>query len=230
MNLVECVVATGRFGPDALEVKSWLYFGLAAATTAACLAFFNHMQQKITAGSTPELLGVPVDLTIFDVRFGYTPRDVGLTLEAWGDAGRYHYLLIEAVDVFIYHSGYRAACLVLLNHLLSALVARFPVAAPVRPLAQLPIVLAILDFFEDLLQITFTYFFDFFGHVQAPDTPAWYRIVYAASAVNQIKWCTVRGGGVTALVAVVALAGGYVWDLVVGGKQRRGVEATKKED
>ena len=224
-------MAAGRFGPASLEVKSWFYFATAVATVVPCLMFFQHMQNKIVAEAVKEgYTGNPADLTIFDIRFGYTTNEVASTLEAWGDDGRYNYMIIETVDVFIYHSGYRAASLVLLNHLLSAMVARYPKAAPLRPCAQLPIGLAILDFFEDLLQITFTFFFDVFGHVQSPDTPAWYRVVYAASAINQVKWWTVRTGAALAALCVVLLAVDFVRELVVGKGGKRGVSDAKKED
>ena len=74
MTLLETAAATGRFGPAALDVTSWKFFALAFAWTASCLAFFNFMQQAIISGSAVSSGGL--DLTIFDLRFGYTPDAV----------------------------------------------------------------------------------------------------------------------------------------------------------
>ena len=44
-------------------------------------------------------------LGILDLRNGYTPAEVTQTLTAWGPVGQRLYLLIEAIDATLYHTG-----------------------------------------------------------------------------------------------------------------------------
>ena len=194
--------------------------------TALCLAKFTYLENDIhTLSVANGYVGQndEEDLLIFDRRFGYKVDTVHDLLNTWGPDGRLRYLLIELVDVLIYFPSYRGTFLVLTNQLLSTFVARFPSLSFVRRFALLPIVLAMIDFAEDLGQVTFTVVYDRWGDDHDLLTNVYWRYtVVASSWANQAKWWTVRAGSsflllVSVLVAVHAVGGA----LLGGGKVKK---------
>ena len=123
-----------------------------------------------------------------------------------------------------YHPGYRAAGLVVLNNLFSALAARLPAAAALRPLALGPIILAVLDLCEDLGQVTFTLLYDRFG----ASAPFFAAAVQLASTFNQIKWLFVRTASAIAAAAVVVLVVTLAVGAIRGGNSSTQGDTGKK--
>ena len=104
--------------PKALEVKSWAFFFVGVGSAMACLGVFHWLQQQIHNTVVADgFQGNLEELTIFDVRFGYPLETVIHVLNEWGRQGRLLYLLVQTVDVFVYHAAYRAASLVWLIRL-----------------------------------------------------------------------------------------------------------------
>ena len=105
--------------PRALEIKSWTLFFLSTGVALTCLAIFQYLQQQINATVVADgYTGNLEELIIFDVRFGYPLETVIHVLGEWGQHGRMLYLLIQTVDVFVYHPAYRGASLVRLHQLI----------------------------------------------------------------------------------------------------------------
>ena len=195
----------------ALNIKSWPFCIIGLIVTAFSIFTFKSLQSQINIiASASGLPGSPVTTPesgykIFDVRNGYTPQVVAAVLQAWGSQGRLLYLLIEAVDVFIYCPSYRATYLVLLNRLYTALSTRIPVdfgggsGGWIRRLAFLPIILAIVDFIEDFGHVAFTTLYDVLP------TPIWSVLVRITSQINRFKWYMVHNITGLALSSTVIL-------------------------
>jgi hypothetical protein len=143
-------------------------------------------------------------LQLLDLRNGYTPQAVFSTLQAWGPEGRLLYFFVEAVDVTVYHAGYRGAFLVIFNRVYSKLAQQWPQLTVMRPLAALPIVLAAVDFCEDCAQVAVVAALDDSWR-QLPEQ--WAKLVQVASALNQAKWALVNVGTVILSSQLVGLAG-----------------------
>ena len=107
-------------------------------------------------------------------------------LGAYGHEGRLQYLAVEALDVSLYHTSYRALFLVLLNRVTAVLAA-----------AQWA-----LDGLEDVGQVALTLACD----VGATGAPWWPALTAASSAFNVAKWTCVRTFSPLALLMCIAAA------------------------
>lgn len=198
---------------------------LAGFVSAAVSLFtFNLLTESINSGALAAgYKGSFDDLLIFDLRNGYSQDSVIRTLQSWQHGGRLKYLLIEAIDVTFYHSGYRAAFLVMYNKMTSALgnTTTFkPYAANISKLAYFPIILALLDFLEDLFQVAMTLLYDFNSDVGS--SALFQAVAFCASSMNQIKWGAVRvGAPVFALTALTLL-------VMKAAQAARSIVASKK--
>ena len=210
-SFVQNYHSSSELNDNALNIKSWSFCIIGVLVTAFSIFAFKSLQSQINiVASASGLPGSPVTspetgYKIFDVRNGYTPQVVAAVLQAWGTKGRLLYLLLEAVDVFIYCPSYRATYLVLLNRLYTALSTRIPVdfgggsGGWIRRLAFLPIILAIVDFIEDFGQVAFTALYDILP------MPIWSVLVRITSQVNKLKWYMVRNITGLALSSTVIL-------------------------
>lgn len=210
-SFVENYHISSELNDAALNIKSWSFCIIGFIVTAFSIITFKSLQSQINIvaranGSPGSPITTPdTGYKIFDVRNGYTPQVVAAVLQAWGTQGRLLYLLIEAVDVFIYCPSYRATYLVLLNRLYTALSTRIPIdfgggsGGWIRRLAFLPIILAIVDFIEDFGQVAFTTLYDILP------TPIWSLLVRITSQVNKLKWYMVQNISGLALSSTVIL-------------------------
>lgn len=155
-----------KIGPAAAEVDSWALAGAGFVGVALSLASFNALAAGPIAASAAAA-GTPADasLLFLDLHFSYDAAETARLLGAYGHGGRLAYLAVEALDVALYHTAYRALFLVLLNRATAAVAGSplcpEPARAPLRALAQAPIVVAALDGLEDCFQVRTPYFFAF---------------------------------------------------------------------
>ena len=206
--LTNVQASTSMTNPKALEVTSWSFFFVGVSVALACLAIFTGLQHQINDTAVANgFQGNLQDLTIFDLRSGYPHETVNNVLSAWGQQGRLLYLLVQAVDIFIYHPAYRGASLVLLNQLMTSFVTRFPSLSFLRKAALFPIFLAMVDFYEDVGQILFTMWYQLQGELLTMSSSYWQSVVMVSSLINQTKWTLVRGGAVTSSVLLLCVVG-----------------------
>lgn len=183
-----------KFERKTLEVKSIKIAAVSFIITALSLVSFQVISQQIvSSASTNGFTGNPGDLLIFDLRNGYTTIDATNLLGHWGRTGRLLYLAIEAIDVTLYHTGYRTLFLVVLNNLTTEFVMRFPKLAWFRWAALFPIFLSLVDFFEDMGQIAMTILYQLTDGSVATSF-MWPYLVKMSSLINVEKWKTVQFG------------------------------------
>ena len=95
-----------------------------------------------------------INLEIFDKRFGYTPEEAHATLMSWGKIGRNLYLLLEAIDFFVYPAAYRGIFLVLLNRTADVAASRrSPLAGILAGITTVPLIISFLDILENCGQV-----------------------------------------------------------------------------
>lgn len=158
------------------------------------------------------------NLNILDARFGYTPEEVKAVLTAWGPRGRRLYLTLQGMDAAFFIPAF--VCigpLVLLNRATAAVESRAPF---LRPLALIPVFVAMCDWVENLGQSIATMSFR-----ERKALPVWWNVAARVGCVgNMMKW----GLSVVEGVVLLAAVGVMVWHLVrlalVGnvGKRRKG--------
>ena len=233
--------STLPFSDASTGVVSWRFLGAMVGVTALSLSAFSLLQADIVANARECLFGVwarapasrslhpppppppraeaagyagdPADLLILDLRNGYTADEVSRVLGAWGPHGRLNYLAIEAIDVLFYHFGYRGVGLVLANRGVRACMARWPALLAAAPaLAALPIVLAWLDFGEDVLQVAAVGAYEAGAAAAAPQ--AWAALIATASAANVTKWAFCRLASATLGGVILAGLGSAAWERV----------------
>ena len=178
------------FSPaSALSVDSLPLAAAAFVGTAASLAAFGALSGDIAAAAAAGgFTGDPASLLFLD-----SPQEAASLLQAYTHDGRMRYLAVEALDVSLYHTSYRALFVVLLNRATAALAAApaCPAGArdAVRRLALLPLLVAALDGAEDAGQVALTLACDAGAYAAAPWWPA---LTAAAAAANMAKWTCVR--------------------------------------
>jgi hypothetical protein len=201
LSLLSPVKLISTFDRDKIyAIKSNALLGLSVAAVIISLVSFELLSKAIKAVAAPSSdAAAPFDLTILDVRHGYTVNEVNDLMIAWGLHGRMIYVIIEAIDVFLYMTAYRATFIIVMNHLsgLFSATYSFPKA---RYFAMLPICLSMIDIAEDIGQVFLTVFF-----TRAHMNTVWWRIaVNITSTINLIKWTVVRLGSAATLIIIVA--------------------------
>ena len=197
------------FSPaSALEVDSLPLAAAAFVGTAASLAGFGVLSGEIAAAaSAGGFTGDPASLTFLDLHFGYSPQEAASLLQSYTHDGRLRYLAVEALDVSLYHTSYRALFLVLLNRATAALAAAPACPAQardaVRRLALIPLLVAALDGAEDAGQVALTLACDAGADATAP---WWAALTAAAAAANMAKWTCVRVFSPLAALLFIAAA------------------------
>lgn len=157
----------------------------------------------------------PIDLKILDLRNGYSVGEVTQVLAWWGTNGRLAYILIEVIDVFVYHVGYRLAFVVLFNNMVSTALQQYPSYTILSWCPRIPLYLAKIDMIEDLLQITLVCMYEFHASKGAERVATFVqqdyfaKLVRISSAVNLLKWGFMKCGFVIFL---------YLWTVIrLGG-------------
>jgi hypothetical protein len=197
------------FSPaSALGVDSLPLAAAAFVGTAASLAGFGVLSGEIAAAaSAGGFTGDPASLLFLDLHFGYSPQEAASLLQAYTHEGRLRYLAVEALDVSLYHTSYRALFLVLLNRATAALAGSPSCPAQardaVRRLALIPLLVAALDGAEDAGQVALTLACDAGADAAAPWWPA---LTVAAAAANMAKWTCVRFFSPLAALLFIAAA------------------------
>ena len=136
------------------SVTSWRVFAIGALLAVASLLMFQSLANGMAAAAVQQaFMGSSAELLFLDLRFGYTPEEAWTVLERWGPHGRQLYLGVEAIDCLLYHTGYRAAGLVMINRLEAEFGRRWPSLHGTKHLAAIPFLLATLDFSEDMGQV-----------------------------------------------------------------------------
>jgi len=240
LDLLSSFRQSGRLEEASTRVKSLSLALFGFVMAALSLVTFNALTNQMYA---------PNDVAsslIFDLRNGYTPTEVAAALKIWGIEGRFKYLLIELIDVTFYCTGYRALFLVIANRVCDAFSDAFLSSSSSKALTSrlkyfglFPIILSLIDFFEDSLQCAVTISYNIAGGDKAAvDTLAswwWPLLVQCASIANQFKWLFVRLGSSTLGLLVLAVAASFIYSSViaaasiVSGKSTASNEAKKKK-
>ena len=191
----------------ALSVDSLPLAAASFVGVAGSLFSFNVLAGGIAASAAAGgFAGDPAALLLPDLHFGYAPDEVATLLGAYGHEGRLQYLAVEALDVSLYHTSYRALFLVLLNRVTAVLAAAQWVPeglrGPLRASARAPLLVAALDGLEDVGQVALTLACD----VGATGAPWWPALTAASSAFNVAKWTCVRTFSPLALLMCIAAA------------------------
>ena len=185
---------------DSLPLAAAAFVGVAGSITA-----FGVLSDGIAASAAAGgFAGDPSALLFPDLHFGYSPSEAATLLESYTHEGRMRYLAVEALDVSLYHTSYRALFLVLLNRATAVLAAAdwVPEAArkPLRAAARAPLLVAALDGLEDVGQVALTLACD----AGATGAPWWPALTAAAAACNVAKWTCVRTFSPLALLIFIA--------------------------
>jgi len=200
---------SSKLEPKSLELTSNTLMLVGFVAAASSLFAFNLITEQIKQNSLAlGFKGSLDEVLIFDLRNGYTVDEVRRTLSAWGHGGRWLYILVELIDVSVYHQGYRILFLVLYNKITKALCNLPTLGEKTRStlvkLGYFPIILALLDMTEDFFQVAMTIFFDF--DPSKASSGLFKALVYCASTMNQIKWRAVSIGMPLFGLSVAALA------------------------
>lgn len=208
------------------KIKGWGFAGACFTSAAVSLVSFNIICDSINAGSIAagyNSLQTASDLLILDLRNGYSAETVSHLFNAWGKDGIVKYLIIELIDVTLYHYGYRGLFVVLFNRLGDALASKHVCGSAAEDLFVLlssklslcPVIVAGTDFFEDLAQVSVALSFLALtmGNGSAslqlvePFPEWWVALVSIASWLNVTKWLMVRIGSLVGLLGVLSLGG-----------------------
>jgi hypothetical protein len=216
-QLTSTVKRTARLSPQALEEKSLKVAGIAFVAVVISLTLFNLISDQISATS----VDIINNQLIFDLRNGYSSTEVAATLSNWGNLGRMLYLLIEFIDITLYHTGYRTLFVILLNNLIQLATKNNKQFDILKWLAIFPVILSFVDSFEDCGQILLTALYSYTDGTFVETRPdLWMSIVSVSSTINIIKWTMVRLGSATTACLVLLTAVNVLKDNVANNKKK----------
>jgi hypothetical protein len=92
---------------------------------------------------------------------------------------------------------------------------------------MLPIILALIDFSEDIGQIALTIFYGVTNGAAA-QSYWWPALVRMSSTINIIKWSTVRVGSLAVAVMLLAIAISYISSILVASQEPKSVDRKVK--
>lgn len=215
-ELLQAIRQTERGDEAVLEILSWpVFFAAVLITTLALLSFQLIIElilvpASIANGYAGDAPGS--DLKILDLRAGYSAPEVAQLLAWWGSVGRLAYIIIEIIDLFVYHVGYRLAFVVLFNNMVTTAIKQYPTYARIlKWCPRIPLYLAKIDMIEDACQIAIVCLYEYQGDGSAHLVQQDYfnKLVRISSGINLLKWGFMKCGCMVFL---------YLWTIVrIGG-------------
>jgi hypothetical protein len=157
--------------------------GLAALAVMAFLQreMINHVVNELGYAGDVKLLRT------FDFRMGYSVKFAELVMTAWDTKGRYLFLAIEIIDLFVLIYSYRIATVLLFNYLIDVTLQKYGSFTFLRYIAFAPIILSNIDVAETLCHFVMTAAFEQ-SQGGCAEEVWWQTLVQQASAFNRIKW------------------------------------------
>jgi hypothetical protein len=190
---------------DPSKIRSWWLVAVCVGLDICCFGMFQFLQdQMIVEARVNGYRGAEKDLTVLDLRVGYTPGEVQQLLTRWGPTGAGLYVVCEAVDYLLHMPCFGCVLLVLMNRL-GPMAARKTGLSVLRKSYVWVLLAVALDVAENALQLLLV-----LAYLQQPESTSadwWEAAAVLASAVNTVKWWSVRcGGAFSLLLAAAALS------------------------
>ena len=185
-----------------LTITSYNFMALGIVMTIISLLIFEQLTDIIYS-----LSDIKVNNIIFDKRYGYTFKEVLLTLESWGPKGRLYYIFIELWDMTFYFSAYCTAFIVMINRTCDSIIKNSNLTENniqyLKRFGHFPQILVLIDTMEDIFQITFTLLYHYELIPKYIGMNLFQSLVFSGSIFNTIKWNLVRLGIMTFFTLII---------------------------